>query len=167
MQRTLLSKVHKFLNAEKYPKGYTQAWKTTFSPLQTTKTHFFPKIFHRKKISKCQKWSFKRGHYCEDLYQIYKGIFIRLKNRVSVTRNIKKIETRIRFQNTENNLKGDSLALNDFVSLLDILKIERGPFCNIEKFSKIRYIRYSLYSSCVKSGKGCVIVEGDSFTAQM
>ena len=36
--------------------------------------------------------------------------------------------------------------------------------------NKKRYIRYSLYTVCVKSGMGCDIVEGDClarFTAQM
>ena len=55
--------------------------------------------------------------------------------------------------------KGDPLASNEFVSNLNILKGERG---NIGKFSKKRYNRNSLYTVFVKSGVGCVIVEGDS-----
>ena len=41
-------------------------------------------------------------------------------------------------------------------------KSKGGPFCNIEKLSEKRYIRYTLYPVCAKSGIGCVIVEEDS-----
>ena len=46
-------------------------------------------------------------------------------------------------------------------------KQKGGPFCNIDKFSNERYIRYPLYpefviSECGKSGMCWVIVEEDS-----
>ena len=52
---------------------------------------------------------------------------------------------------------------------LKILKTEGVLFCNIEKFSKKRYIRYTLHPEFVISSMGCVIVEGDTlalFTVQ-
>ena len=41
------------------------------------------------------------------------------------------------------------------------------PICNIDQFSRKLFIRYMFYSVCVTSCMDCVIVEGDSFTAQM
>ena len=51
-------------------------------------------------------------------------------------------------------------------------KNPKEPFCNIVKFTKKRYIRFtyhirnSIFPVCVKSGMGCVIVEGDYFTVK-
>ena len=55
------------------------------------------------------------------------------------------------------------------------LKKSKGAFVKLKNSSRnvipgIRYIRNSLYPICVKSGLGCVIIEGYSialFTAQM
>ena len=51
----------------------------------------------------------------------------------------------------------------------------KDPFVTIKNSKILRetlypgilYIQYSLYPVCVKSGVDCVIVEEDSFTAQM
>ena len=86
-------------------------------------------------------------------------------------------EDTLRSHNTENKSKGGTrwLALNDFVSTLNILKIEGGPFLAFKKSSRsmisgIRYIRNSLHPDCNISVMGCVIVEKNSlalFTAQI
>ena len=66
------------------------------------------------------------------------------------------------------NPKRDPLALNDSLSTLNIPKIKKGdPFVALKNFSRnfisgIRYIRNSLFRVFVKSGMGCVIVEGTS-----
>ena len=122
--------------------------------LETAEKHISAKIFK------------ENAHFCKDLADLYGSS--RSSATILAEPCRKNPADLHRFAKIEN-LGKDPLSSNEFVTL-NILKIKRGPFCIIENFSKNRYIWYSLYPICVKSGMGCVIVEGDSlavFTAKM